>query len=365
MKVVAAFSVIFMNILYSYVRDGCQIGIAYNGRREATKIAQIIAFIFFLCVHVCFSLGFLIKYVCKQLHSCQEENYNWICFYVIEAGAGTLYYVGNNLVSVVTEFTEETNSTIPEDPRNVDPRLRKALVASDVILLFAGFLYLIPLVKDTAKGLKGLNKDENKHKEISKEASGKDAQSYCCSEFIIYQLPLLSMIQHLPKTDTLFSVTTMSGKFTDYDCKIFQNSAYYHGATWAMWGLLMVTLFITLSVLVLRYTSSNMKYCAKVLVVQIILSLLISVLFGAYILADNPFPLRCRPSERAEVGIRLVLWVFSFALTLTAAIFLAMYWEDYNQAQENIVTIEHEEIKMSPRQPKPAWPPSELAPVSP
>ena len=282
------------------------------------------------------SIGVLIGHGCWQRFKTGETSYKWICLYITEALAGTIYFVGDNLVSVVTEYTEETNSTILEDT-GVDPRIREAQAASVLILMFAALLYLSTLAKDTAKGLKALKENDESHESRAET----DDQS---NKVMLRQLPLLLMIQHLPKADTLFTIATLSATFTDNDCMVFQNSVYYQGVTWTMWGLLIVILFTTLIVLVLWYTPWNKwKVDTFTNVTTFVFrfmfsSAIISPLFGAFILADNPFPLRCGPSEITEEWIRLGLWVYSFVLLLTAVIILALFWKNYYDEQEIIIT---------------------------
>ena len=279
--------------------------------------------------------------------------YKWICLYIIEALAGTIYFVGDNLLSVVIEYTEETNSTILKDI-GVDPRIREAQAASVLILMSAALLNLITLAKDTVKGLKALKENDKSHKPRTKASTTSDT-GCGINKVMVHQLPFLLMIQHLPKADTLFTIATVSATFTDNDCMVFQNSVYYQGATWTMWGLLIVILFTTLIGLVFwntpwdgNWNKDKKKFITLGLRI-IFSSALISPLFGAFILADNPFPLRCGPSKITEEWIRLGLWVYSSVLLLTAAIILALFWGKYYDEQERIVTNPGQELKIFTR----------------
>ena len=351
---------IILNVGYSLVRDICRL-IVYFERDKVSRVCSfIVAGIFALCAAVLLLTIIIIPcfYTCKArkngyitygccpstkqkkilaLSSINTDKEDTQCSTFITEGfllsceltAGLLYYIGDNLVLLLIEFFSGNESM-----------LTIVKQCSVSVLLVAGLLYLIPLGKDVANGLKYMyGKKRGKNPDIL--SSFDDAPLWAQA-----QVPILLFTQNLTRVDTLYTAVTLGKKFSDNDCDIYRNTAY-EVIAWFQWGSLTLTILVILVAMALWNAHQRKKSIIRtnkfktkknkenpckdkegcrtvyVIVMQLINCFVVAALYASYILADNAFPLRCAPNVKVTGFIRVaLLWIVVSGSIIYISVFL-------------------------------------------
>ena len=305
-KEIAIFLAIFSDLLILLILSGCSMTEDGTAGHKQCSIALIVMFCIVGVAYIA-TAGII-----GGLFGIKGTDFTArrLLFYFIQVTAGLLYYFGDNLDNILTDYGSDIGC--------MQTCIRRVQSASFVFLFLAEMLYLVVERGKIFKEFRNL----------------KEKPSSTWSVFINHLLPIILFVRYLPKIDAIYTAITLTTKLSNSTCEEFHDS--YEAVAWAYFSLIpAVLLAIFFTTLIYHWVTNNWENdwgdCLPKCILgscQAVSAIAVAIMISLYLLADNMFPLDCVSDSERTVGV-MRLTLSSIAIVMILLVLLVAVLVSY------------------------------------